>query len=43
MDWDRRAFVKFAVGAVGGLHASPPGLQTNGRRGHLDPKLELGA
>ena len=23
MDWDRRAFVKFAVGAVGGLHASP--------------------
>lgn len=23
MDWDRRAFVKFAVGAIGGLHASP--------------------
>ncbi len=23
MNWDRRAFVKFVVGAVGGLHASP--------------------
>jgi len=23
MNWDRRAFVKFVVGAVAGLHASP--------------------